>query len=81
MGLCKRFSFKKVLHRPIVIMSQQYSKCEIYFIHVYIILSDRIYSIELITLEFNVSCGSDKFYGRSNFEQYDKEKDRSTYCL
>ena len=28
-------------------------------------------------LELNIYCGQDKFYGRSKFGQYDKEKNRA----
>ena len=33
--------------------------------------------LNVFILELKVYCGSDKFYGRSKFGQYDKEKNRA----
>ena len=35
----------------------------------------------VLILELKVYCGPDKFYGRSNFGQYDKEKNRDPYFV
>ena len=40
-------------------------------------LNDTIYTIECTYIELKIYCGPDKFYGRSKFGQYDKEKNRA----
>ena len=35
--------------------------------------------LNVLMLELKAYCGQDKFYGRSKFGQYDKEKNRTPF--
>ena len=45
-------------------------------------LNDRIYTLlYVLILELKVYCAQDKFYGRSKFGQYDKEKNPCSFHI